>query len=128
LIHRGLGQPRIFRVDGQMNRETRRDRIGTLADKTISGHDEAMKKAMVSDLKANLSAYLAEVRRGRSVIVCDRTIPIARLVPYEPDDDEGFQVIPASLPLRDLKKVRSVRPHRTIDDAVRLLREDRDAR
>ncbi len=87
-----------------------------------------MKKAMVSDLKANLSAYLAEVRRGRSVIVCDRTIPIARLVPYEPDDDEGFQVIPASLPLRDLKKVRSVRPHRTIDDAVRLLREDRDAR
>lgn len=82
---------------------------------------------MVSELKANLSAYLAEVRRGRSVIVCDRTIPIARLIPYKPDDEEGFQIIPASLPLRDLKKVRRVRPRRAID-VVRLLREDRDVR
>ena len=86
-----------------------------------------MKKAMVSDLKTHLSAYLAEVRRGRSVIVCDRTTPIARLIPYEPDADDGFQVVPAPLPIRALKKVRSVRPHRSID-VVRLLREDRDAR
>jgi prevent-host-death family protein len=86
-----------------------------------------MKKAMVSDLKTHLSAYLAEVRRGRSVIVCDRATPIARLIPYEPDADDGFQVVPASLPIRDLKKVRSVRPQRSID-VVRLLREDRDAR
>src|SRR2546427_561212 len=40
-----------------------------------------MKRAMVSDLKVHLSAYLAEVRRGESVVVCDRTTPIARLVP-----------------------------------------------
>ena len=86
-----------------------------------------MKRAKVSELKTHLSAYLAEVRRGRSVVVCDRTIPIARLVPYAPDEDDGFEVLPASLPLTDLKKVRGVRPKRVVD-VVRLLREDRDAR
>ena len=86
-----------------------------------------MKKAMVSELKAHLSSYLAEVRRGQSVVVCDRATPIARLIPYAPDDDDGFQVRPASLPVGDLKKVRGVRPKRRID-VVRLLREDRDAR
>ena len=86
-----------------------------------------MKRAMVSDLKAHLSAYLAEVRRGESVLVCDRTTPIARLVPYESEENEGFDVLPASRPVADLKKVRRVRPKRPID-VVRLLREDRDAR
>ena len=82
---------------------------------------------MVSDLKAHLSTYLAEVRRGRSVIVCDRTIPIARIVPYEAEVDDGFEVVPASKPVADLKKVRGLRPKRSID-VVRLLREDRDPR
>ncbi len=86
-----------------------------------------MKKAMVSELKTHLSSYLAAVRRGQSVVVCDRTTPIARLVPYAPDEDDGFEVVPASLPVSDLKKIRGVRPKRPID-VVRLLREDRDAR
>ena len=86
-----------------------------------------MKRAKVSELKTHLSSYLAEVRRGRSIVVCDRTTPIARLVPYDSDDDEGFEVVPASLPVRDLQQVRGVRPKRPID-VVRLLREDRDAR
>lgn len=86
-----------------------------------------MKTAMVSELKARLSTYLAEVRRGRSVVVCDRATPIARLIPYEPDADDGFEVVPASLPVSELRKVRGLRPERPID-VVRLLREDRDAR
>lgn len=86
-----------------------------------------MKRAMVSELKAHLSAYLADVRRGQSVIVCDRATPIARLVPYAPDEADGFEVVPASLPVSGLKKIRGVRPKRSID-VVRLLREDRDAR
>lgn len=86
-----------------------------------------MKRALVSELKTHLSAYLAEVRRGNSVVVCDRATPIARLIPYEPDADEGFEVVPASRPVSDIKKVRSVRPKRAVD-VVRLLREDRDAR
>ena len=82
---------------------------------------------MVSELKTHLSSYLAEVRRGQSVIVCDRATPIARLIPYEPDEEDGLDVVPASLPVSHLKKVRSVRPKQPID-VVRLLREDRDAR
>jgi prevent-host-death family protein len=87
-----------------------------------------MKKALVSELKTHLSAYLAaEVRRGGSVVVCDRTTPIARLVPYEPDADEGFEVVPATRPVSDVKRISRVRPKRAVD-VDRLLREDRDAR
>lgn len=82
---------------------------------------------MVSELKAHLSEYLAAVRRGQSVLVCDRKIPIARLVPYEEGREDAFEVLPASLPARDLTKLRGVRPKRPVD-VVRLLREDRDAR
>ena len=37
--------------------------------------------AKVSELKAKLSGYLAKVRRGATVTVCDRQTPIAQLVP-----------------------------------------------
>ena len=37
--------------------------------------------AKVSELKAKLSGYLAQVRRGDTVTVCDRQTPIALLVP-----------------------------------------------
>ncbi|MDE3262157.1 MAG: type II toxin-antitoxin system prevent-host-death family antitoxin [Acidobacteriota bacterium] len=40
-----------------------------------------MATASVSDLKANLSRYLREVRRGSEVQVLDRGTPVARLVP-----------------------------------------------
>ena len=35
----------------------------------------------ISELKANLSRYLQEVRRGGEVQVTDRGVPVARLVP-----------------------------------------------
>ena len=41
----------------------------------------------VSDLKANLSRYLRDVRRGSEVQVLDRGTPVARLVP--PAADQG---------------------------------------
>ena len=101
--------------------------VSLLDRRTIYDHDETMKRALVSELKTHLSSYLAEVRRGHSVIVCDRATPIARLIPYESDEAGGFEVVPASLPVSELKNVRGLRPKRSID-VVRLLREDRDAR
>lgn len=98
-----------------------------LDHKTRYDHDQTMKRALVSELKTHLSSYLAEVRRGQTIIVCDRATPIARLIPYEADEADGFEVVPASLHVSELKRVRSVRPKRSID-VVRLLREDRDAR
>lgn len=37
----------------------------------------------IAELKDKLSAYLAEVRRGEEILVRDRSVPIARIVPLE---------------------------------------------
>ena len=50
-----------------------------------------MTTVSISDLKANLSRYLREVRRGGEVQVLDRGTPVARLVPPTADDDEGIR-------------------------------------
>lgn len=50
----------------------------------------SMTTASVSELKAKLSAYLREVRRGGEVQILERGEPIARLIPMAPghtDDD-----------------------------------------
>ena len=43
-----------------------------------------MGKATISDLKNQLSAYLAKVRAGASVLILDRDQPVARLERVEP--------------------------------------------
>ena len=42
----------------------------------------------MSELKANLSRYVREVRRGGEGQVLDRGVPVARLVPVTTDGDE----------------------------------------
>ena len=85
-----------------------------------------MKRANVSELKARLSSYLAAVRRGETVIVCDRQTPVARLVPYD-DEPDAVVLIPATRPLSDWRRIKPVRLKRAVD-VVELLREDRDQR
>jgi prevent-host-death family protein len=85
-----------------------------------------MKRAKVSDLKARLSGYLAEVRRGQIVEVCDRQTPVARIVPIE-RDATSLQVDEPLRPLSDLRRVKPIRLRRRID-VGRLLRESRDQR
>ncbi|MBN8610493.1 MAG: type II toxin-antitoxin system Phd/YefM family antitoxin [Deltaproteobacteria bacterium] len=43
----------------------------------------APKRVTIGRLRDQLSAHLALVREGGEVVVLDRTVPIARLVPYE---------------------------------------------
>jgi len=50
-----------------------------------------MSTVSISELKANLSRYLREVRRGGEVQVLDRGAPVARLVPAAATDDEGVR-------------------------------------
>jgi prevent-host-death family protein len=85
-----------------------------------------MKRAKVSELKSRLSAYLAEVRSGGTVLVCDRQTPIARLVPVDGYADE-LQTEEPRRPVADLGKVKPVRLQRRIN-VGRLLRESRDQR
>ena len=85
-----------------------------------------MKRAKVSELKSHLSAYLASVRSGESVLVCDRQTPIAQLVPLDAHAD-GFRVEEAVQPASNLKSLKGVALRKRID-IVALLREDRDQR
>ena len=42
-----------------------------------------MKTAAVAELKANLSKYLGQVKAGEHVLVTERGVPVAKLVPVE---------------------------------------------
>lgn len=53
--------------------------------------------ANVSKLKLHLGKYLAMVRRGKAIIVLDRSTPVAKLVPYSDDASDALVVVPASL-------------------------------
>ena len=93
---------------------------------TIYSHSEAMKTAMVSELKSKLSAYLAEVREGASIVVYDRNTPIARLVPFQEETDD-LVIIEASAPPAELKRIKGIRPKKPInvDKLLADLRKDR---
>ena len=81
---------------------------------TIYSHDMVMKRANVSQLKARLSSYLADVRSGDTVIVCERATPIAQLTPLAADAEELI-IREAVKPIRSLKKIRPVRMKRKTD-------------
>ena len=85
-----------------------------------------MTRAKISELKARLSAYLAEVRSGGEVLVYDRATPIARIVPFDAERDD-LDLIPASLPPSTLKRIKGVRPQKRInvDKLLADLRRDR---
>lgn len=46
-----------------------------------------MTTVSISELKANLSRFVHEVRRGGEVQVLDRGMPVAKLVPVDTGDD-----------------------------------------
>jgi prevent-host-death family protein len=85
-----------------------------------------MSEVKIAELKARLSSYLADVKRGQTVIVYDRQTPIARLVPYESEPDDVV-IIEASARPSTLKTIKGVRPRRPID-VNKLLRELRTDR
>lgn len=78
--------------------------------------------ANVSELKARLSGYLAEVRNGETITVCNRETPIARLVPID-GPAQGVSVREAVDPTA-LPVGQRIGLKRRID-VVALLRADR---
>ncbi len=77
----------------------------------------------VAELKARLSAYLREARRGRSVTICDRDTPVARLVPVDPSTPLIVRARSSAFP--SLQAVPLPPPLRRGVDAVALLLEER---
>lgn len=45
-----------------------------------------MRRVKISDLKAQLSAHIQFVKDGEEVLVCDRNVPVARIVPCHLED------------------------------------------
>ena len=79
----------------------------------------------VSELKAKLSGYLARVRGGATVTVCDRRTPIAKLVPF--DDDPGGLEVREPIDTGGLPPAPRIALRKEID-VVALLIEDREHR
>lgn len=77
----------------------------------------------MSELKARLSAYLTEVRKGHTVIVCDRNTPIAQLIPFD-DISDDLEVLEASRPVSELFSGKPVRLRRKIN-VDKILKETR---
>jgi prevent-host-death family protein len=83
-----------------------------------------MKKAKIAELKSRLSSYLADVKKGDTIVVCERQTPIARLVPFA-EDDPRVRVIEAARGIGKLGKIRPVRLSRKID-VDKILSETRE--
>jgi prevent-host-death family protein len=84
-----------------------------------------MMQANISDMKNNLSSYVAKVRTGETVLILDRHTPVARLVPIDEHDTLLIReptVPPAQVIRRSLVRLRDP------VDVVELLRLDRDER
>ncbi len=85
-----------------------------------------MSGVRVADLKSRLSEHLRKVRSGRSVIVLDRTTPIARIVPYE-EEGSSLLVRKPAPGTPSLQKVPLPPPLRLHRDIVAFLLEERQS-
>lgn len=79
------------------------------------------KSVKVAELKARLSAYLREARRGHPVTVCDRDTPVARLIPYVATGEP----MTVRQPIRALHDLALPRPLRRPIDSLSALLEER---
>jgi prevent-host-death family protein len=93
-----------------------------------------MKTVNIADLKNQLSAYLQYVRSGEEIVVRDRNVPIARIVPLSPAElsEEERQLVASGamrLPARaiDWKEFWSLPAGRVSRDvAVRAVCDERE--
>lgn len=95
-----------------------------------------MKTANIAELKNGLSKYLEEVKRGGQVLVKDRNVPFAKIVPLNYTDDydaeeaelvaKGILRLPESdEPLPD-SFWEEERPDIPLETILRIIREERD--
>ena len=94
-----------------------------------------MKKVSISELKNQLSAYLQSVRGGETVVVYDRSRPVARIDRVTDEDDEDRvtqlqrtgQLAPPADPL-PLDLLRSPAPRASASVLDALLEEREEGR
>ncbi|MDG7000955.1 MAG: type II toxin-antitoxin system prevent-host-death family antitoxin [Nitrososphaerota archaeon] len=52
-----------------------------------------MKSVNVAELKNRLSAYLSFARNGEEIVIRDRNLPIAKLIPFPPGDASEDEIL-----------------------------------
>ena len=96
-----------------------------------------MKTANIAELKNRLSVYLNEVKRGGEVLVSERNVPFAKIVPLRNTDDydaEEMELVAKGLmslpeddsPLPDSFWDDDDLPSVPLDVVLKVLREERD--
>lgn len=94
---------------------------------TTYDHVMTMTTVKIAELKARLSEYLHQVRRGREVTVLDRTVPVARIVPVR--GDEPLLSVRPPLPRRPrLQSIPLPPPLALKSDVMALLSAERQER
>lgn len=92
-----------------------------------------MKSTNIADLRNHLTRYLKEVRAGEEIIVRDRQLPIARIVPLAHDDQLEEAALVASGLMRRAERAlpasfwRVRRPAIARTLAANAVSRDRDA-
>jgi prevent-host-death family protein len=86
-----------------------------------------MTRVNVSTLKARLSRYLRAVRRGEEIVVTDRNLPIARVVPFREEVPFKLETHAPKKRPEELRTLRFTRA-RGIDTLAVLLEERRNNR
>lgn len=83
-----------------------------------------MNRVRIAELKARLSQYLRQVRRGHTLTVLDRETPVAQIIPYP----SGTTVLTVRRPLSKSPRLHRIPlppPLRIDTDIVALLLEER---
>jgi prevent-host-death family protein len=87
----------------------------------------------ISELRANLKSFVDRAKAGERIVVTDRGMPVARLVPADHEElldrlaREGV-VTRATRPKSRASKGRRVKATGSVADLVAEMRADRDAR
>lgn len=55
-----------------------------------------MRSVNIAALKNHLSSYLNQVREGEEILIKDRNVPIARIVPLSADDLDAEEMVLAA--------------------------------
>jgi prevent-host-death family protein len=100
--------------------------VSSRSGMTRKDYDLVMSSVSIADLKARLSHYVRLARRGRTVTVTNRDIPVARLVPSE----ERRDVLVIHRPEPGTPppgKVKLPPPLKTKRDIVEILMKERQS-
>jgi prevent-host-death family protein len=93
-----------------------------------------MERVGVRELRQNLSVYLQQVKKGATLEVTERGVPVARLLPLEDEDPviarlerEGILLPGGSGRVEDMPPPRPLEPgERTLTEVLLEMREEDD--